>query len=121
MSPEASSVAGPRDMYPFDMASQSGLDDRLARHGVVSEAQELAADAWGADQVMFLVNGSTSSLQVAISATVGPGQKLLVARNLHEAAVSGLIISGAQPVYVRQEVDDELALSHNPSRVAFER
>src|SRR3954449_8417638 len=109
------------DMYRFDMASQSGLDDRLARRGVMSEAQELAADAWGADQVMFLVNGSTSSLQVAISAAVGPGEKLLVARNLHKAAVSGLIISGARPVYVRQEVDDELELSHNPSREAFEQ
>src|SRR3954451_23138913 len=68
------------DMYRFDMASQSGLDDRLARKGVVNASQELAADAWGADQVMFLVNGSTSSLQVAISATVGPGEKILVAR-----------------------------------------
>jgi arginine/lysine/ornithine decarboxylase len=103
------------------MASQNGLDDRLARKGVVSAAQELAAEAWGADQVMFLVNGSTSSLQVSISATVGPGEKILVARNLHKAAVSGLIISGARPVYVRQEVDDELELSHNPSPEAFAR
>jgi len=109
------------DMYRFDMASQSGLDDRLARQGVLSEAQELAADAWGADQVMFLVNGSTSSLQVSISAVVGPGDEILVARNLHKAAVSALIISGARPVYVRQEVDDELELSHNPSAAAFER
>jgi arginine/lysine/ornithine decarboxylase len=109
------------DIYRFDMASQSGLDDRLARNGVLKEAQELAADAWGADQVMFLVNGSTSSLQVAISATVGPGDEILVARNLHKAAVSGLIISGATPVYVRQEVDDELELSHNPSAEAFAR
>src|SRR3954468_24401818 len=109
------------DMYRFDMASQSGLDDRLARRGVLSEAQELAADAWGADQVMFLVNGSTSSLQVSISAVVGPGDEILVARNLHKAAVSALIISGARPVYVRQEVDDVLELSHNPSAAAFER
>src|SRR3954468_8409071 len=109
------------DMYRFDMASQSGLDDRLARKGVVNASQELAADAWGADQVMFLVNGSTSSLQVAISAAVGPGETILVARNLHKAAVSGLIIAGARPAYVRQDVDDELELSHNPSAEAFER
>src|SRR4051812_33444741 len=74
------------NIHRFDVSTTNGLADRLARGGILKDAQRLAAEAWRADEVFFLVNGSTSSLQVSISAVAGPGDELLIARNLHKAA-----------------------------------
>ena len=66
----------------------------------MSHAHDLAAAAFGADEAMFSTNGSTLSVQIAVVAATHPGQKVAVARNAHKSVVSGLVLSGAEPVYV---------------------
>ena len=75
-------------------------------------AQELFAEAVGAKQVLFSTNGSPLSAHVAILAVVGPGETLVMARNGHKSAFSGLILSGARPVYVEPYYDEQLELAH---------
>lgn len=86
--------------FRADLPELPDLDNLFAPEGVILQAQILAADAFGADQTWFLANGSTCGIEAAILATCGPGDKLILPRNLHSSAVSGLVLSGAVPIYV---------------------
>ena len=68
--------------------------------GPIKEAEELAAQAFGAKKTFFLLNGSTvGNLAIAMGLT-RKGQKIIVNRNCHRSILTGLIISGAEPLWV---------------------
>ena len=75
--------------------------------GPIKEAQELAAKAFGAKKTFFLLNGSTAgNLAIAMGATK-KGQRILANRNSHRSILTGLIISGAEPLWlVPKRFDD---------------
>src|SRR3954471_17245604 len=106
--------------YRADAPAHKGLDDRVSSYKVQAFAQQLAADAFGADQALFSTNGSTLSVQMAVLAATHPGQEVAVARNVHKSVVSGLILSGAHPVFVDPVYDDEYALAHTVTPRAVE-
>ena len=87
-------------VFRADLPELPGLDNLFAPEGVILQAQALAADAFGAEHTWFLANGSTCGIQAAILATCGPGDKLVLPRNVHTSAIAGLILSGAVPIYV---------------------
>jgi arginine decarboxylase len=113
-----------REVFEADVISANGLDDRLMTHGVIERAQELMADAVDAEHAFFSTCGSSLSVKSAMLAVAGPHEKLLVARQSHKSVVSGLILSGVAPVWVRPRWDADLHLSHPPGaddvRKAFE-
>jgi arginine decarboxylase len=106
--------------YRGDAPAHKGLDDRVSSNKVQSFAQDLAADAFGAETALFSTNGSTLSVQIAVLAATHPGQEVAVARNVHKSVISGLILSGAHPVFVDPVYDDEYALSHTVTPQALE-
>ncbi len=81
-------------------------------NSALAAAQVLAADAWGADRSWFLHNGSTAGNQIMLMATCHPGDVVLTSRNTHKSIVSGLVVSGARPVYIRPELDPESHIAH---------
>ncbi|MEW6400073.1 MAG: aminotransferase class I/II-fold pyridoxal phosphate-dependent enzyme, partial [Bacillota bacterium] len=93
-----------------DATGVLGLDDLHQPGGVLQMAQELAARCFGADHTFFLVNGTSAGVHAMVLATCGPGEKIVVARNLHKSALAGLILSGAHPVYVQPELDAEFGI-----------
>jgi arginine decarboxylase len=88
--------------------------------GVLATAQALAAQAFGAEQTWFLINGSTVGIIAAILATCGPGDKIILPRNIHTSAIAGLILSGAHPIFIRPDYDPDWDLAHciTPQSVA---
>ena len=88
------------DVFCVDMPELPELDDLFSPESVILEAQRLAALAFGAERTWFLVNGSTCGIEAALLATCGPGDKVIVPRNAHQSVLSGLILSGAMPVWV---------------------
>jgi arginine decarboxylase len=101
--PEFAELMGD-NLFRLDLPELPGLDDAVAT------AQELAADAYGADRTWFLVNGSTSGIQAMLLATCAPGDKILLGRNCHKAAIASLILCGAEPVYLETAYDAEFDL-----------
>lgn len=80
-----------------------GLGTLNPATGPIKEAQELAAQAFGAKKTFFLLNGSTiGNLAIAMGLTK-QGQKVIVNRNCHRSILTGLIISGAEPLWVLPE------------------
>ncbi|MER5296282.1 aminotransferase class I/II-fold pyridoxal phosphate-dependent enzyme [Streptomyces pharetrae] len=103
-----------------DLLASGGLDDRLGRGQVLERAQELMADAVHADHTFFSTCGSSLSVKAAMLAVAGPHEKLLIGRDAHKSVVSGLILSGIEPVWVEPRWDAERRLAHPPSAAAFE-
>lgn len=68
--------------------------------GPIAEAQELAAEAFGAKKTFFLLNGSTAGNLAIGMALTKKGQKVIINRNCHRSALTGLMISDAEPVWV---------------------
>jgi arginine decarboxylase len=107
------------DVFKSDVIALNGLDDRLMRHGVLAEAQKLMADAVGAEHTFFSTCGSSLSVKSAMLAVAGPHEKLLVPRHVHKSVISGLIVSGVQPVWVRPHWDAGQHLTHPPGAREF--
>ncbi|MEN2767466.1 aminotransferase class I/II-fold pyridoxal phosphate-dependent enzyme [Ornithinibacillus xuwenensis] len=99
----------------MDVNSMKELDLLSHPQSVIKEAQELAADAFGADHAYFLVNGTTVGIQAMIMAACKPGDSLLVPRNGHKSVMDGIILSGAKPVFIQPEVDYHFGISHGVS------
>jgi arginine decarboxylase len=108
------------EVFGADLPELPELDNLFAPQGPIQAAQELAASAFGAEQTWFLANGSTCGVIAAILATCNPGDRLILPRNVHQSAISGLILSGAIPVFVEPEYDPILDLVHSvtPAGVA---
>ena len=68
--------------------------------GPIAEAQELAAEAFGAEKTFFLLNGSTAGNMAIGMACTKAGQKVIINRNCHRSALTGLMISGAEPIWI---------------------
>lgn len=104
----------------IDLTPMPGIDDLLQPTESIKEAQELAAEAYGADHTFFLINGSTSGNQCMMMAAVNAGDKIAVPRNSHKSMLGGLVMSGAEPVYMQPEVDREMRMDHcvTPETVA---
>jgi arginine decarboxylase len=100
------------NVLAIDLTQIRGLDDLLQPEGPLREAQDLAAECFGAEHSFFLINGSTSGNQCMMMTALNPGDKLLMPRNAHKSAMGGLIMSGAYPVYMQPEVDEGMHMDH---------
>src|SRR4051812_45316099 len=109
------------DAARMDLPMSHGLDTRDRAWKVQSTAQELFADAVGAKQTLFSTNGSSMSVHVALMSVVGPGEQIVMARNGHKSSFAGLILSGAEPVYVDPYHDEELQITLGVTADEFER
>jgi arginine/lysine/ornithine decarboxylase len=108
-------------VFRADVLASSGLDDRASSSGIISRAQELMADAVGADNAFFSTCGSSLSVKSAMLAVAGRHGRLLVGRDAHKSVISGLVLSGLQPVWIHPRYDTEQHLAHPPSPADVER
>ena len=97
-------------IFGYDLTEAHGLDDLHAPEGAIKEAQELAAELYGADRSWFLVNGTTCGNEAMLLSTLHPGDKVLLPRNAHKSMLMGLILSGAEPVWMLPEYIESLQL-----------
>ncbi|MBV6757950.1 aminotransferase class I/II-fold pyridoxal phosphate-dependent enzyme [Rhodococcus opacus] len=104
------------DPFRSDVLASFGLDDRNSSNGYLARAEQLMADAVGADKVFFSTCGSSLSVKAAMMAVAGndPGG-LLVGRDSHKSIVAGLIFSGVTPRWITPRWDADMHFSHPPS------
>ena len=97
------------------------LDDLHEPQSCIKEAQRLAAKLWHADETIFFVNGTTSAIQAMILGTLRAGDLVFIPRNAHRSVISGLILSGAMPIFLPIEFDAGLKVPLNVSVATIER
>lgn len=81
-------------------ATTGGLDSLLEPTGTIKRAQDMAARAFGADHVFFVTNGTSTSNKMIEQALLTPGDIVIVDRNCHKSHHYGMVLAGAQPLYV---------------------
>lgn len=97
----------------LDVNSMKPLDFLGNPTSVIKEAEALLADAFGADNAFFIVNGTSFAVQTMIMAVVQNGDKIILPRNAHKSVINALILCGALPVFMAPELDTEMGVSHN--------
>lgn len=78
--------------------------------GPIKEAMDLAAQAFGVKRTFFLVGGSTIGNLTLAMCQSKKGNKVIVNRNCHRSILTGMIISGAEPVWILPEKLEEWSL-----------
>ncbi|WP_199617748.1 aminotransferase class I/II-fold pyridoxal phosphate-dependent enzyme [Paenibacillus alkalitolerans] len=96
----------------IDLINIAPLDDLHQPAGAIAEAQALAAEAFGADYTFFSVQGTSGAIQAMIMSVCGPGEKIIVPRNVHKSVMSAIIFAGARPVFLSPAMDEQLGIAH---------
>ena len=107
--PELTQFLG-QSCLSVDVNAMKPLDNLCHPVSVIREAEQLAADALGAAQAFFMVNGTTSAVQSMILSVCKRGEKIIMPRNVHRSAINALILSGAVPVYVNPSINHQLGI-----------
>jgi arginine decarboxylase len=95
----------------MDANGMEGLDFANNPTGVICEAEKLLAQAFGAQNAYFLVNGTTAGVQAMIMSACEPGDKIIIPRNAHKSTIGGIILSGVVPVYLQPEINESLGIA----------
>jgi len=89
--------------------------------GPIKEAMKLAADAYGSDMAFISIHGTSGALQAMVMSVVGDGDVILVPRNIHKSITSGIILSGAVPVFMQPEIDKNIGIAHGVTPETVEK
>ena len=85
-----------------DITELADSDNLLAPTGVIARSQELFSREKGASACFYSVAGSSAPI-MAMFGYFAPDSEIIVARDFHLSAESGMILSGVRPVYVEIE------------------
>lgn len=95
------------NMFRSDVSvSVPMLDSLLHPTGVIKEAQELAARAFSARYTFFSTNGTSTSNKILIQTLLKPGDAILLDRNCHKSVHYGIVLAGAEPIYLMPSVNN---------------
>ncbi len=94
-----------------DVNSMKMLDNLCHPVSVIKEAEELAAEAFGAANVYFMVGGTTSAVQSMVLSVCKRGDKIILPRNVHRSVINIMILCGAVPVYVNPDMEHRLGIA----------
>jgi arginine/lysine/ornithine decarboxylase len=99
------------NMLSIDVTVFKLVDSLHHPTGPIKKAQELAADAYGADRAFFSIHGTSGAIQAMILSVVSQGEKIIIPRNVHKSVTAGIILSGAVPVYMQPEIDRTIGVA----------
>ena len=107
--PELAELLGEKCVR-MDVNSMKPLDNLCHPVSVIRDAEELAAEAFGANHAFLMVGGTTSAVQAMVLSVVKRGDKIILPRNVHRSVMGALVLCGAIPVYVDPACDDRLGI-----------
>lgn len=97
--------AGLGAVVDSDTPLYGGLDEIKLTNQVLTAAEKLAAELWGADFARFSTGGSTHANQAVILALGKPGDQVAVSRTAHRSVLSALVLAGLEPIWMNPEID----------------
>ncbi len=109
------------NVLSIDVTVFKQVDSLHKPTGPIKAAQELAADAHNADNTFFSIHGTSGAIQAMIMSVVGQGDKIIIPRNVHKSITAGIILSGADPVYMHPEIDRRVGVALNVTPETVEK
>lgn len=101
--------------FKIDVTVFKSVDSLHQPTSSILEAEKLVADAYNSDYSFFCINGTTIAIQAMIMSAVSTNDIILVPRNVHKSITSGIILSGAKPVYMEPELNERLFIANGVS------
>ncbi|MBC9926507.1 MULTISPECIES: aminotransferase class I/II-fold pyridoxal phosphate-dependent enzyme [unclassified Leucobacter] len=95
-----------------------GID--LGDDSPLRQAQQLAAEAWGARRTWFMTNGASQANRTAAIAVRGLGANILSQRSAHSSFSDGVLVAGLNPSFVAPTVDERHGIAHGVTPEALE-
>ena len=118
--PELTQLLG-EQCVSMDVNSMKPLDNLCHPVSVIREAEQLAAEAFGAANAFLMVGGTTSAVQSMVLSVAKRGEKIILPRNVHRSVMGAMVLCGAIPVYVNPECDNRLGIPLGMSVSAVEK
>lgn len=118
--PELSDFLGKR-CVEVDVNSMKPLDNLCHPVSVIKQAEDLAAEAFGAAHAFLMVGGTTSAVQSMVLSVCKRGDEIILPRNVHRSVINSLVLCGAIPVYVNPECDEHLGIPLGMQRAQVEK
>ncbi|TFE24163.1 aminotransferase class I/II-fold pyridoxal phosphate-dependent enzyme [Cohnella luojiensis] len=107
-------------LLALDVTELSDTDDLHHPEGPIAEAQELAADCYGAEETRFLVGGSTAGNLAMVIGLCQPGEVVILQRNVHKSIIHGLMLAGVRAVLLPPDIDALSGLATVPGEVLLQ-
>jgi len=107
--------------WQMDFTEVEGLDNMHCAEGIIREAQDELARAYGVSASYFMVNGSTGGILAAVSSCVKHGDSIVVARNCHKSVYNAIYLNELEPIYVYPSLIEEWDISGGISPEEVER
>lgn len=107
--------------FKIDVTVFKLVDSLHHPNGPIKKAQELVADAYRSKASFFSIHGTSGAIQAMILSVVKDGDKIIIPRNVHKSVTSGIILSGAIPIFVEPEIDKKLGIAHGVTPESIEK
>lgn len=95
------------ELYKIDITEIEGFDNLHDAHGILQEAQQRAAELYGAQESHYLINGSTGGILSAVASIAEPGKILLMARNCHKSVYHAAFLNQMDTRYLYPKMIEE--------------
>lgn len=97
------------DAVKMDITEIDGFDNLHHASGIIESCAKDAAELYGADEALLLVNGSSAGVMSAICGATHNGDRVIVARNVHCSVINAFYINQLEPIYVYPDMKDTSA------------
>jgi len=94
----------------LDVTEIPGTDNLHHPEEAILEVKRKAASLYGSKESYLLVNGTTGGNHAMILSTTCPGDKILIARNVHKSVHTACIMGDLHPEYIYPEIHEKLGL-----------
>ena len=110
--PPFKSLLGNSYFY-FDVSEVDGLDNLNSPDGCIWELEEKFKTIYNSSYTHILTNGSTQGMLALMHSVLNKGDKAIIASNCHKCVHNGLILTGAEPVWVYPNYDSNYGVYTN--------
>jgi arginine decarboxylase len=91
-----------------------------ARATPLMQAQDLAAELWGASRTWFLTNGGSGCNHIATTVARALGREVVMQRSVHSSVIDGVTHVGLMPHFIHGSVDLGLGAAHGVTALQVE-
>ena len=89
-----------KNPYSLDLTEIEDFDNMHHADGIIADAFFRCAELFGADETLYLINGSSAGILSAICGSTKKNDTVIVARNCHISVYNAIYINELNPVYI---------------------
>ncbi len=106
-------------IHKYDLNSPTGLDCLINPNGVIKKSLEMASKIYKCDNLLYLINGSTSGIHIMIMTACKRNEKIILPRNIHKSVINALIFSGAIPIFINPKINKNFGIPEPISETQY--